>query len=150
MSNPLLLNLGSGRYPLAHCVNLDADNWCAETGLPFVASRSVDGMTISHMLMYLTRPQIRTLLSECRRVLKQDGVLRVTEDDTTNPAAARQGLQPGAVFETGLVALRDLLVESGFRPVVVSENTTVFSDDSLRQANHGDVPDVFFIEGWKS
>lgn len=81
------LNLGSGTHPLDGWVNIDNDESCVpnvvhdlHNPLPY-EDGSVDEILISHTLMYFTRDEQQLILNECYRVLKTDGVIRVTEDN---------------------------------------------------------------------
>lgn len=52
-------------------------------GLPW-NTMQVDCIVISHLLEYLTYPEVLAFLRECRRVLKPDGVIRVACLDTAH------------------------------------------------------------------
>lgn len=155
--SPLLLNLGCGNpdarswHPMPYCVNLDKSlGWRFEDGLGEFADGSVDGITVSHALMYVEESIWPSVLGEFARVLRPGGVLRITEDDTTHPQSSRlngwKGSDPAVTLTDAAMARRHL--ESvGFSVHDVREDETYYRDHSLRQAQHGAVPDVFFIEG---
>lgn len=87
--NELKLNLGCGPKEL-HLdewknIDIDPNNQADETydiaiGLN-EASKTVDEILISHTLMYFGYREIAKILRECLRVLKEGGILRVTEDN---------------------------------------------------------------------
>lgn len=154
---PLRLNLGCGRpfarswHPIAGLVNLDkAFGWRFEDGLPRFADRSVAGITVSHALMYVAEKDWRRVLREFARVLAPGGVVRITEDDTEDPRSSRRGGWKGsepAVTLTGPRMARRHLEAAGFTVYDVDRGSTRFRDGTLMQAQHGDAPDCFWIEG---
>jgi hypothetical protein len=156
---PLLLNLGCGTpgspswHPQPRCVNLDrAMGWCFEDGLPQYEAGSVAGITVSHALMYVDERDWPRVFAEFARVLQPGGVLRVTEDDTEDQRSSRLGGWRGsepAVTQTSPARLWTALLEAGLAPHHVTADETRYVDASLCQAQHGKVPDVFFIEGVK-
>ena len=65
------LNLGSKYRKLPGFDNLDKMfGWYFQEGLPQYSDQSVDGITISHALMFLTPSELRTFAKEMNRVLK--------------------------------------------------------------------------------
>lgn len=157
--DPVLLNLGCGTpgalswHPMPGCVNLDRSmGWCFEDGLPQYADGTVDGITVSHALMYIDERDWPKVFAEFARVLKPGGVLRVTEDVTDDPASSRFGGWKGsepAVTLTSRPFVRAAMLTAGLCPVNVDADTTRYRDRSLIQAQHGAPPDVFFVEGVK-
>lgn len=153
--SPLLLNLGCGNpdalswHPMPGCVNLDKSlGWRFEDGLGDFGDGSVDGITISHALMYLEEARWPTAMQECSRVLKPGGVIRITEDNTEHEESRThrvgwRGSDP-AVTMTGPAMARRHLESAGF---TVYDCTAETGSDPLRQAQHGPEPHVFFIEG---
>jgi len=84
---PKKLNLGSGDYPLRTYKNIDIDlslkpDECYDITKGIrEESSSVDRILISHVLMYLKPTEVKRLLWDCRRVLKENGTIRITEDN---------------------------------------------------------------------
>lgn len=157
---PLRLNLGCGTrgneswHPIRGFVNMDKSlGWKFEDGLRGFAEGSVDGITISHSLMFVSIEFWPRLFAELARVLRPGGVLRVTEDDTTNASSSRlggwKGSQP-AITLTDAAMLRTHMEAAGLTVHDVDPETTRYADDSLRQAWHGEPPHVFHIEGVRS
>jgi len=148
------LNLGSGGRPLKGFENLDKKTgWFYQNGLPQYSSGSVDAITISHSLMYLTIEELGRFMKEAYRVLKNGGIIRITEDETENPLSRMY--QKGCVkcrpsCLTGPKMMRENLEKAGFKAFDVDEKTTHFSDKSLMQAYHGGAPHFFFMEGIKN
>jgi GT2 family glycosyltransferase len=155
IEQPLRLNLGCGTpgtrswHPVPGFVNLDKSlDWRFEDGLPQFQDRSVAGITISHALMYVPEAAWPKVFAEFARVLAPGGVLRVTEDETKDPASPRFGGWKGsdpAVTLTHPAMMREAMERAGLRVVDVDRETTTYRDRSLMQAQHGDP--VFFIEG---
>lgn len=159
LTAPLRLNLGCGTqgtrswHPMDGMVNLDKSmGWRYEDGLGDFIDRSVHGITISHSLMYVPLKKWPDVFSEFARVLAPGGVIRITEDDATNPASSRLGGWKGsdpAVTLTDARMMKAALEGAGLKAFDVDEKTTHYRDGSLRQAQHGAPPDVFFVEGVK-
>lgn len=157
VEQPLRLNLGCGTpntrswHPIRGLVNLDKSlGWRFEDGLNDFLDASVAGITVSHSLMYVALADWPRVFAEFARVLQPGGVLRITEDDATNPASSRRGGWKGsqpAVTLTDAAMVRQHMEAAGFMVHDVTAEQTCFEDDSLRQAQHGEAPDVFFIEG---
>jgi LmbE family N-acetylglucosaminyl deacetylase len=156
---PLRLNLGCGRpasdswHPIDGMENLDRHlGWHAEAGLGDFVDQSVDGVTISHLCMYLPIDAWALLFSEIARVLAEGGVVRITEDDSEHPASARHGGWRGsepAITPTSAARLTDALARVGLVAEAMTATTTHYRDRSLLQAHHGEAPDVCFVEGRK-
>lgn len=143
------LNLGCGDKLLDGFVNLDKQTgWTFERGLNF-PNGSIDGITISHALMYLPINDWRPFLKECYRVLKIGGVIRITEDNTTDKRSERYGGYYDAITKTDPLMCDLELRAVGFRPELVDNKTTHFIDKTLMQEYHGKEPKVFFMEGIK-
>lgn len=147
------LNLGSKYRKLPGFDNLDKIfGWLFQNGLPQYADSSVDGITISHALMFLTFQEIKLFMKEASRVLKINGVIRITEDDTENPQSeyyktGNISSKPNSL--TGPKMMRDILETVGLKVYDVNRDITYFQDKSLMQAYRGGGPKRFFIEGVK-
>lgn len=81
------INLGCGTNPLQGWINVDIDESChpdvvhnLRDTLPF-PDNYADEILISHVLMYFTRDEHTAILKECSRILKPDGLIRLTEDN---------------------------------------------------------------------
>lgn len=156
---PVRLNLGCGTpgalswHPMPGFVNLDrAMGWCFEDGLPQYADGAVSGITVSHALMYVDERDWPMVFAEFARVLEPGGVVRITEDETADPRSSRRGGWKGsepAVTLTTPEFVAHRLKLAGLTVHHVDAETTHYRDGSLRQAQHGAPPDVFFIEGVK-
>ena len=147
------LNLGCKRRTLSGFDNLDKIyGWLFQDGLPQYAEGSVDGITISHALMFLTVSELEKFTTEMWRVLRIGGVVRITEDDTENPLS--DTYQTGCITSnpsclTGPKMMRTMLEGAGFKVYDVDRTTTYFVDSSLLQAYRGGPPKRYFIEGVK-
>ncbi|MEO6508400.1 MAG: methyltransferase domain-containing protein, partial [Patescibacteria group bacterium] len=147
------LNLGSKQRKLPGFDNLDKIfGWHFQDGLPQYGDNSVEGITISHALMFLTLAELETFMGEMWRVLKNGGVVRITEDDTENPKSSMYktgNIKSGPNCLTGPKMMRTYLEKAGFTVYDVDRETTHFHDKSLMQAYRGGAPKFFFIEGVK-
>jgi len=83
LSSPTHLHLGCGPKYLERFINIDAnplnhvDLWLdVRNGLPF-PSNSIDSIYSTHMFEHLFDGELHRLLSECFRVLKSGGGIRV-------------------------------------------------------------------------
>lgn len=122
--------------------------WTFESGLPY-GPLSVDGITVSHALMYVAERDWPFVVGEFYRVLKPGGVVRITEDDTESPASGRyRQLYPGAAIATGPQMAARHLAAAGFAVRHCRADQTHFVDGSLLIA-HRDPSFVFYIEGIK-
>lgn len=132
-------------------LDLKIDGWTFESGLPY-PQESVHGITISHALMYVNVADYEWVFSEFHRVLVPSGVVRITEDDTEDPASARYGVvYPGAKIMTGPRMMAHFLSKAGLSVVHVNASQTCFQGNSLLIAHREQkVPRyVFYIEGVK-
>lgn len=144
------LNLGSGIYVIDGFVNLDKETgWLFEDGLPYPDS-SVEGITVAHALMYVELHDWPAVFAEFARVLEPGGVVRISEDNTTDPASERYGGFEGAVTLTDAKLVMNYLTLAGLETHQLGADETLFSDRSLIQKLHGAEPKVFFVEGVKS
>lgn len=158
IEQPLRLNLGCGVqgtrswHPMKGMVNLDRSlGWRFEDGLADFVTGSVTGITVSHALMYVALPDWPAVFREFARVLAPSGVLRITEDDTATPGSRTygtgwQGSEP-AVTLTDAAMVAEHIRMAGMKPMQMPAGRSAFRDRSLCQAQHGEVPDVFFVEG---
>jgi SAM-dependent methyltransferase len=157
IEQPLRLNLGCGTpntrswHPIAGFVNLDKSlGWRFEDGLADFVDGSVDGITVSHSLMYVAEDDWPQVFAEFGRVLAPGGVLRITEDSALDPQSARlggwKGSQP-AVTLTSPELVQRHMEAAGLSVTRLDATTTGYRDRSLLQAQHGPEPHVFFMEG---
>jgi hypothetical protein len=154
---PLRLNLGCGTpgtrswHPITGVVNLDKSmGWTFEDGLPEFSDGSVAGITVSHALMYVPKERWSYVFGEFARVLAPGGVLRVTEDDAVSARSSRRGGWKGsqpAVTLTSAAIVMAAMEGAGLAAREVDAVTSAYPDESLLQAQHGEPPDVFFVEG---
>lgn len=142
------LNLGCGAHMLDGFVNLDASNgWRFEDGFPSYEKGCVDAVTISHALMYVPIEDWPAVFAELARVTATDGVIRITEDSTGDPASERFGGHHDAVTLTTSALVVEHLETAGFVAAEIEPGRTRYRDRSLIQRWHGDPPKVFFVEG---
>jgi ubiquinone/menaquinone biosynthesis C-methylase UbiE len=149
-----LLHLGCDDAFMSGFDNLDPkiNGWTFESGLARYADCSVDGITISHALMYVAEADWSAVLTEFFRVLAPDGVVRITEDDTQTLDSARYE-QPyaGAHCNTGPEMARRHLETAGFDVHDCTAYSTTFATAQLLIAHRERVPRfVFYIEGKKN
>lgn len=146
----LRLNLGGGINPIDGMVNLDkSTGWMFEDGLEAIPDRSVEAITISHVLMYVPMERWRYVFDELARVLQPGGTVRITEDAIGCPGSSRPVLRPHAAVETTPELVLHHLAVAGIDAAVVEPDETQFADRSLIQRNYGDPPDVFHVEASK-
>lgn len=155
---PVRLNLGCGVpdtrswHPMPGMVNLDRSmGWRFEEGLGDFVTGSVAGITVSHALMYVALEDWPKVFREFARVLVPGGVVRVTEDNTSHPGSRTfrsgwRGSDPALTLTDAEMVMRHMRA-AGLKAFEQSAETTRFADDSLRQSQHGDSPDVFYCEG---
>lgn len=144
------LNLGSGAHPIDGFHNLDLENgWTFESGLHDYEDGSVEGLTISHALMFVALEDWPFVFSEFARVLEPGGVIRITEDATDDPKSERFGGFHDAVTLTSKDRVLQHLGDVGLYLHDTGESVTHFRDDSLKQSWHGGAPKCFFVEGIK-
>lgn len=158
-TSPLRLNLGCGTqgtrswHPMPGFINLDKSmGWTFEDGLGDFADDSVSGISVSHALMYVPLAEWPFVFREFLRVLRPGGVIRITEDEAMKRESARFGGWKGsdpAITLTGDDRLWLALTMVGFSAYHVGPKETRYEDGSLVQQQHGDPPDVFFVEGVK-
>jgi predicted SAM-dependent methyltransferase len=148
------INCFCGGFPIAGFENLDKMyGWIAQNGFEY-EDNSVEGITMGYGLMYLTDDEIHTFLKECYRVLEPKGVVRIKDDNTTNPnSRVYKTGWPTHVTLTGPEMMLEHLQKAGFEPHLVDSHTTNFKDESLFQ-NFGaftkEKPDdTFHVEGIK-
>lgn len=148
------LNLGAGDHPIEGYTNLDRKTgWVAEEdGLSYEFDSSVDGITISHMLMYVAEEHWPDLFDEFYRVLIPGGIVRITEDATDDPNSERFGGNPNDPDLKTLTTVGKVmyhLMNSGFTPFSVAASYSLSRDWRMCQTWHGMPPKVFFVEGVK-
>lgn len=156
---PLRLNLGCGVqgtrswHPIEGFENLDKSlGWTFEDGLGDFVEHSVDGISVSHALMYVPIKHWPFVFQEFARVLADGGVVRITEDDAVHPDSTRRGGWKGsepAVTLTSAAVILEHLERAGLSATEVTADRTQYRDRSLMQSQHGTAPDVFFVEGRK-
>jgi SAM-dependent methyltransferase len=141
------LNLGCGEHKKEWFVNLDKNTgWCFEDKMEF-PDNSVDGITISHAIMYVKEEDYQKIFDEYYRILKPGGVIRITEDSTGNPKSERFGGYHDAVTLTTPEMIIMYLLKSGFSAKSVRADES--QDKELIQDLHGGEPKCFFVEGIK-
>lgn len=148
-----LLHLGCGQDRLAGFDNLDPkiNGWKFENGLPYL-SDSVDGITISHALMYVEAKDWPFVFSEFYRVLMPGGVVRITEDDCETETSPRfTDPWPGYKTLTGPAMTKIALDFAGFKAHICRANQTFFPSGALLIAHREyKVPNyVYYAEGQK-
>lgn len=144
------LNLGAGVNQLDGFENLDiTDGWTFEAG-PYPAYGTIDAITVSHAIMYVSADRLPWVMYELYKCLKFYGTIRITEDDTEHPLSPRRDGYEGYVTKTGPKMMRQLLEQAGFEVHDVKPDETTYVDDSLIQAFHGTPPKVFHIEATKT
>jgi LmbE family N-acetylglucosaminyl deacetylase/predicted SAM-dependent methyltransferase len=154
------LNLGCGApderswHPLPEpWINRDPalDGWRFEHGLGEYADGSVEAATISHALMYLPLDKWTAFFAEVARVLCDEGVLRITEDDTLDTRSQTypngwQGSQP-CVTRTYPELVKRHMRQAGLVAEDCDATHTNFHDAAIMQDQHGGAPHVFYCEG---
>lgn len=123
--SPLLLHLGSGRFPKVGWVNIDLIGvpvdlpWNLARGIPFPTGRA-DAVFHEHLLEHLSLVAGYRLLRECARVLRSGGVLRVGVPDAGAYLRSYAGmddfiarLRPGR--PTALLAVQEVFYRHGHR-----------------------------------
>lgn len=115
------INLGSGKFPLKGWKNIDIDlslnpDECYDISKGLREEiNSVDEILISHTLMYFTPQVVKTILQDCQRVLKENGVIRITEDNRhIKIRNFGQQFQYGKGVLFDIYEMIELLRESGF------------------------------------
>lgn len=82
---PLKLNVGCGKVKIPGWINIDIEPGAdlivdVRKGLPF-ADSSVDFIYSEHVIEHFTYNESKILIMECKRCLKDEGVLRVATPD---------------------------------------------------------------------
>jgi SAM-dependent methyltransferase len=124
-NKPVLVNLGCGGQIHSDWINIDfrgdgksVFSWDLRRRLP-LADRSCDAVYASHVIEHFDRGAARLFLLECRRVLKDDGCIRLVAPDLEGIthaylqalAAARSGEADGAArYDWMILELLDQLV----------------------------------------
>lgn len=99
----LRLQIGSGDALIHGWLNTQKEVVDLRRSLPFPNS-SCDAITISHVLMYLDIYEVAFALRDLRRIMRPDGVLRLSEPDANKIVAiARAGDLP-KLHDTELVS----------------------------------------------
>lgn len=143
------LNLGCHDHRIPGFDNLDLPDWRFEDGLPQYAGSSVEGISVSHALMYVAVKDWPFVFRELDRVLQPGGIVRVTEDATDDPESERFGGWHDAVTLTSAKLVRKHMRTAGLVVTSRTADTTGFVDWTLMQAHHGPAPKVFFLEARK-
>ena len=146
------LNLGCGSKRLDGWENLDKIyGWTWESLLPQYKDNSVEAITVSHSLMYVDDVILPSIFQEFYRVLKPNGVVRITEDATDDPNSVRFGGLPETISMTSKSKTENLFIHAGLTPVFARENITSFYEDTdIVQNLHGGQPKCFFAEAVKA
>jgi predicted SAM-dependent methyltransferase len=85
LEKPYKLHVGCGQIKLAGWINLDIEKengiadiaWNASQGFPFLENNSCSVIYNEHFLEHLAIEQATIFLSDCYRILKSGGVLRI-------------------------------------------------------------------------
>lgn len=115
------LNLGCGTNPLTGWLNVDYDESCGpdlvhdlHNPLPF-QDNTVDEILISHTLMYFTKEELANVLADCYRVLKVQGIIRITEDNVfLKYRDEEQQKQYGHGHLVSRLKMKDMMKSAGF------------------------------------
>ena len=106
---------------------------------------SLEAITESHGLMFLTPEQVGGWFVECFRVLRPGGTLRVTEDE----AIRRPKIYGGGrwkMWNPREIEAMDFAKNAGFLTRCVAELETVFGDPSICVNLHSGRPKAWFVE----
>lgn len=146
----MILHLGCNGDLRPGCLNLDKrqNGWEFETDLYPFPDQSVMGITISHAIQCVRHGKLREVFKQFARILHPDGLLRITDDETNDPASSRYRKRaPGAMWDTGLEITKELLQSSGMFAWSCRGNDTNFYTDIL-MINHRAGKDFpYFVEG---
>lgn len=150
------LNLGCGApgerswHPIEGWVNRDPalDGWRFEHGLGEYADGSVEACSISHALMYLPLDDWPRFFAEVARVLCDEGVVRITEDDTSD---TRSQTYPNGWRDAVTLTYPELVKAHMRAAGLVAEDCdathTNYSDRAILQDQHGGAPHCCYVEG---
>lgn len=162
----LVLNLGSKDDLSPGLIGLDVRPfrkdgvesvmWDFGSGLSFAADGELDGVTVSHALMYTDLQTAKRFMRDTFRALKSEAVLRVTEDDARVHFADECTY---ARLVTDPSVLCALLREAGFEPELVDPHTTYSAFPEVMRRLHmtswnelagaDSASRIFFVEGVK-
>lgn len=154
----LILNLGCGGPGLLSwhpvegegVINRDPnlDGWHFEDGLGEFADNSVDGISVSHAAMYVRIEYWPAMFAEFARVLRDGGVIRITEDatDDTRSRTFPRGWHD-AVTLTSSRLVKEHMLAAGLVPHDCDAYHSTFESDILMQRFHGEAPHCFWVEG---
>lgn len=149
--NWMLLHLGCNGDHRPGFLNLDkAYGWDFETGLYQFPTGSVAGITISHAIQCVRHSKLREVFRQFARILQVGGALRITDDETIDPASSRCGKRaPGTLWDVGLEPTMGLMAEVGLSVRKLHGDETCFTTYAL-MINHRKGKDFpFFCEGLK-
>jgi SAM-dependent methyltransferase len=131
--------------------------WDFSSGLAFAEDGTLDGITISHALLYVPREAVEKLFRDAYRALKPGAVLRISEDDcrTRSPDDCHY-----MRFKTEPSEILGLLKGTGFRAEIVGPEKSFSSNPFVKRALHMDLwseidarsgkpTGIFFVEGIK-
>lgn len=93
-SSLIWLNIGSGRHYLKRCVNIEGnifqkkDMWLdIRAGLPY-SDNTVDAIYATYLFEHFYMSELSVILSECRRVLKSESIIRIVVPDFEKAVSA--------------------------------------------------------------
>lgn len=150
------LNLGCGApgerswHPIDGWINRDPalDGWRFEHGLGEYADGSVEAISVSHSTMYVALADWPRMFAEFARVLCDEGVLRITEDDTQD---TRSRTYPKGWHDVVTLTHREMVKQHMRQAGLVAEDCDAvhsnFRDFSILQDQHGGAPHCFYVEG---
>ncbi len=111
-------------------------------------TKSVQAITESHGLMFLTSEQVRAWVFECARVLQPNGILRVTEDVwVLHPKIYTDEWK---TWRPIFLTMALWMIEAELAPETLEPTQTRFSDARIMVNLHGGTPRAWFMEGKKS
>ena len=127
------LNLGCGGRELDGYHNLDKrTGWTWESGLKDYSDSSVECVTSSHTLMYVSISDWSFIFSEVFRVLVPGGIWRITEDNMDDPRQDPSVRGRGTNTDPGMT--RTYLEQVGFTVRDCRPDETHFTDASIVQS----------------
>lgn len=143
----LKLNLGSYTTMFAGWRNIDQIDltaWAARQGYSFAChdvrhglpfdDGVVDLIYASHLLEHLTYAEGHTLLTECRRVLKPGGLLRVAVPDAANLVGAYQAGTIGHFDEISAAGARSPFAAVKLYELLIAGHQAVYDAPALKAA----------------